>query len=316
MKNYGFVFLLFLLSMQLAAFPLSRTGTINIPTAYTLPAGMIETSGVYRSRYKEDSADHNMDFGYGIQISIFDRLEFGFTSYHEEMYYGNVKYQLVSETMKIPAVSVGIENVLSNLNYFTPADAPDNNVFNAHDYIRNSPYFVVSKSGLFMQEGSDVQTELHFGLGTRSFAYRSTNNKYFLGFFGGISIRPRENFVLISELRGADLNLGLAWQIGKLSINMGVLQVEDVLLKEPLSLNAVMGFTLCWDFFSSVKAKEKINYQRSAGDRYWQLLISGKEQVETIPPEMMLKMELEELYQKKEKLETELEEINRILQKK
>jgi hypothetical protein len=316
MKNYGLVMLLLFASMRLAAFPLSRTGTINIPNAYTLPAWMVETSGVYRTLYKENNSEYEADFAYGIQVSIFDRLEIGFTTYHDEMYYGNIKYQLVSETFNIPAVSVGVENILSEVKYFSPPEGHGSEMYNAHDYIRRSPYFVMSKSGLFMQEGSEVQTEFHFGLGTRSFAYRSTNNQYFLGFFGGISIRPIENFVLISELRGADLNLGLAWRIGNLSLNLGLLQVEDIILKEPLSVNAVMGFTLCFDTFSQAKAKEKIAHQRSAGDRYWQFLISEKEQIDNIPPEMMLKMELEELYQRKEKLEEELEEINKILQKK
>ncbi len=316
MKNFGLILLLLVVSMQLAAFPLSRNGSINIPNAYTLPAGTIEMSGVYRVIYTQKGNDYDTDFAYGIQVGVADKFEIGLTSYHKELIYGNLRYQIISETLNIPAVSVGVENLFSDVKYFTPEYTSEYKISNAYDHIRSSPYFVMSKSGLFMREGSEFQAELHFGLGTRSFAYRSSINRYFLGFFGGISIRPRENFVLVSELRGADLNLGLAWRIGNLSVNMGVIQVEDILIKESLSVNAMMGFTFCLDFFSTVKAEEKVAYQRSIGDRYWQHLTSEKEQLEAIPPEVMLKMELEELYQRKEKLEEELEEINKILQKK
>ena len=316
-------------SVTLLSMPYSTMGNINIPDAYVLPHKMVDFS--YTNYFVSDgnlswisdttgtSTRYNeYDYAGGIRIGLFDRAEIGLIYTNTAGVFGNLKVRIISETETLPALSFGILNLFSSVSDFEKETIPEKYDFtDPIDYVKNSPYLVVSKS-LVIITGIPImdylETSFHFGMGQRKFHGKGETVKGFGGTFGGIDVKPSRYWGFDLEFDSQNLNFGLNGFYKNFTLRVGMYELEDYMgMKgddgsQKLAIN--LKYTL--DHFSEMKASEKRKKTISHRSRSMERTTPD---VETYDEDSNpLRDELEQIRKRRKQAEKELEEIRKLLQ--
>ena len=321
-----------LIASTALAIPYAVLGNINVPDAYILPNKMVEFSlvnyfvgdgtlrGVSDSLASPDSYDPAFAISYGFK----DRAELGFVLSKHKIYYGNLKIKILSESEKIPQISFGVENIGSIVdNFETPYPTKEYEFTDPRDYIKNSPYFVISKSALLLTgipQLKNVESTVHFGIGTRRFKGTRKIVKNFSGMFGGIDFKPSRNVSFNLEFDSQNLNLGGNLYYKNFTFRGCIYRLEDFLKKkddpnhgEKYALS--IKYTL--DTFSDIKASQREGVGTVTVPPVQRKIVKTLPQTQTQQQTYETNPLLEELRQIRERrkqAEKELEEIRKLLQ--
>jgi len=313
------VFVLFF--SALAAVPYTSLGNINIPDAYVLPNLMAEFS--YTSYFVQDKpAYDDEDFHHNVagclNFGILNRGEIGVVAGNNELYYANLKVKLLNETERIPAIAIGVDNCFSRFG------SKEENVVveelaDRNDYIKNSPYFVVSKSTLLITNFplfEELETVFHLGMGVRKFKGRGEIVQNAEGIFGGVDFRFSEPLGMNIEFDAQNINLGLNFFFHNFTLRAGIFEIEDIFdIKDEYSGNKyALNIKYTLDVFSEVKASEKDSYQRDISPRSRRTTPAVYQSTITDTEEDALLQELKKITERRKEAEKELEEIKKLLE--
>jgi len=316
-------------SVALLSMPYTAMGNINIPDAYVLPHKMVDIT--YTNYFVSDanlfwitdttgtSTKYNeYDFAGGIRIGLFDRAEIGLVYTNTAGVFGNFKVRIIGETETLPALSFGVLNLFSSVSDFEKEKVPENYDFtDPIDYIKNSPYLVVSKS-LVIITGIPImdylETSFHFGMGQRKFHGKGETVKGFGGTFGGIDVKPSRYWGFDFEFDSQNVNFGLNGFYKNFTLRVGMYEVEDYIgMKEDAgSQKLAINLKYTLDHFSEMKASEK--RKKTIGQRSRSMDRTTPD-VETYDEDTNpLRDELEQIRKRRKQAEKELEEIRKLLQ--
>ncbi len=261
------VFVLASLLSVLDAAPFQTLGMLRTPDAYVLPhkAAEILLVGYYRDVAKPSYVDPDMSdkkiVPYGmLGVGLGDRVELGFFG-GDKVYYFNAKLKLIQETLRIPQVSVGVDNVLSPVNRhraqdWTPANAADWD-YSDHpdkvDYEYWSPYLVASKQMVF----GGVNWMFNLGVGSNRFTGQVPRSRLFNGIFYSIELSPFKNFFIQGEYSGHDFNAGLKYNIGNFGIKVAGQAIEDLAKDNGYEENLRLALGVSYLFDQYAKAKRR-----------------------------------------------------------
>jgi len=327
--------ILLVVTFNLLAIPYAVLGNINIPDAYVLPNKMMEFSlsnyfvlegtnfsGLVDENESTDPDSYNLAFS--ASIGLFDRFELGLVATNYEIYYGNFKAKLFTETEKFPSISMGLENLFSKVQNSDDPVITEYDFTDPEDYIKNSFYVVMSKSALLLTEVPSlehVETTFHFGIGNRRFKGQRSIVKDLNGMFGGLDIKPSQYVSFNGEIDGHNLNLGINGYYKNFTIRACVYRLEDMFKEEDNAYYGqkfALGIKYTLDRFSEVKASDKHrpSYQ-PASPRVRQRTIAGsvedREGIESSEEVNPLLEELRMIRERRKQAEKELEEIRKLL---
>ena len=318
------------------AMPYAVLGNINVPDAYILPNKMVEFSlvnyfigdgtirGVTDSVSNSFKNPDNYDPAFAVSYGFMDRAELGLVISKHKIYYGNLKIKILSESEKIPQISFGFENLGSKVeNFDTSYPTKNYDVTDPRDYIKNSPYFVISKSALLLTgipQLKNVESTVHFGIGTRRFKGTRKIVKNFSGMFGGIDFKPSRNVSFNLEFDSQNLNLGGNLYYKNFTFRGCIYRLEDFLKKKD-DLNHGEKYALSikytLDTFSDIKASQKEGVGTTTVPPVQRKIVktlpqtqAPQQNYETNP----LLEELKQIRERRKQAEKELEAIRKLLQ--
>ncbi len=336
MKKF-FLLMVLVFSANLISIPYAVLGNINIPDAYVLPNKMMEFSftnyfvlaGTSYAEMAQDGADaiggadgYNLSFS--ASVGLFDRFELGFVATNYDLYFGNAKVKLFTESEKFPSISLGMENLFSNVSNSEESIITGHDFTDPEDYIKNSFYAVMSKSVLLLSEVpmfEHMETTFHFGIGNRRFKGQRSKVKDLNGMFGGIDIKPSQYVSVNGEIDGHNLNLGVNVYYKNFTVRTSVYRLEDMFKDKDnpyYGQKFALGIKYTLDKFSEVKAadKQRPGYQ-PASPRVRQRTIAGSisetESIESSGEVNPLLEELRMIRERRKQAEKELEEIRKLL---
>jgi len=260
------VFVLASLLSVLDAAPFQTLGMLRTPDAYVLPhkAAEILLVGYYRDVARPTYVDPDMNkkiVPYGmIGVGLGDRVELGFFG-GDSVYYLNAKLKLIQETLRIPQVSIGMDNILSPVNRhraqdWTPANAADWDYADHPDkvdYEYWSPYLVTSKQMVF----GGVNWMFNLGIGSNRFTGQVPRSRLFNGLFYSIELSPFKNFFIQGEYSGHDFNAGLKYNIGNFGIKVAGQAIEDLTKDNGYEDNLRLALGVSYLFDKYAKAKRR-----------------------------------------------------------
>ena len=168
----------FLAGVLLAA-PFQTLGLLRTPDAYVLPnkAAEILLVGYYRNVTGPSTADTDkwhkfVPYGM-LGVGIFDSAEVGLFV-GDSVYYLNAKVKLVEETLRMPQIAIGVDNIFSPVNRRRANDPHPGWRFEDHpdktDYEYYSFYAVTSKQVVI----GKTNWMFNFGGGNRRFQVSAT----------------------------------------------------------------------------------------------------------------------------------------------
>ncbi|MCD4796905.1 MAG: hypothetical protein K8R49_07050 [Candidatus Cloacimonetes bacterium] len=313
----------------LLAIPYTVMGNINIPDAYVLPHKMVDFSyvnyfvsdGVIPWESSDSVRYNEYDYAGVIRIGLFDRAEIGIVYTSTAGVFGNLKCRIINETETLPALSVGMLNLFSEISHFEKdeleavAEKEDYDFTDPVDYIKNSPYIVISKS-LVIITGIPImdylETSFHGGMGQRRFQGQGEIVKSFSGLFWGVDIKPSRYWGFDLEFDGQNANFGLNAFIQNFTFRFGMYELEDYLQAkgDESSTKFAINLKYTLDHFSELKASEKRKKT-----------VAPRTRTRTTPNTEIydgdanpLREELEQIRKRRKQAEKELEEIRKLLQ--
>jgi hypothetical protein len=308
MKKPILVIIVLFMMQFLIASPYSSENSLGIRTAYILPHKMFDVT--LTGRYYQTEADREEGLFYGgtFNFGIKNRVQLGLMAMNEDLITANFKVAVTHESMRIPAVAIGLENIFSDIKYTNPGSHTD--LPSPFQYVKMTPYFVASKTAVIrgLPLANTLETTLNIGLGSRGYDTRGEYDKYMMGFFGGLQLRPAKGLTLIGEMRGMNFNGGLSYEFGNLKTTVGLIQIEDA-LKDVASMTADFALTYTFDSLSEVKMKDQRAFQTGKTATGEQLYVSP----ERSDAADMLKEELRKIQERRERAEKELDEIKNLM---
>lgn len=253
------------------AAPFQTLGMLRTPDAYVLPNKAAEfiLVGYYRDvaapkPLTEDAKDASKGlFPYTmIGVGILDRVELGlflgdYTSLDGLVYYLNAKVKIIEETLRIPQVSVGMDNILSpvpkhGIQYLSPTDD-----FSQHPdaacYEPYSPYAVASKQAVFL----GIPWMFNAGIGSNRFVGQAARARYFNGLFMSAEMSPIRDLSLQGEFDGEDLNVGAKYSYKNFGFKVGVSALEDWFKDSDYKDNFRVAFGVSYLFDKYAEAKRR-----------------------------------------------------------
>lgn len=260
------------------AAPFQTLGMLRTPDAYVLPhrAGEVMIVGYYRDvvaprPLTQDAKDASKGLFPYVMLGagLFNRVELGlfagdYTKLDGAVYFMNVKAKIIEESLRIPQVSVGIDNFLSPVpkhgsQYLQAGDDfsehPDRD---AYEYF--SPYVVVSKQAVF----SGVPAMFNAGVGANRFVGQVQRARIFNGFFSSVEISPFRDFAIQGEFDGEDFNAGLKYNYGNFGAKLGIQAVEDFAKDTHYKNNLRMAFGISYLFDKYSDAKRRPDLSKYA----------------------------------------------------
>lgn len=329
MRKLIFVCLLIYTSAVLLAIPYTSLGNINIPDAYTLPHLMSEvsfTNYVVQDYPAYGDEDYHYNLAGAINFGLFNRGEVGIVAGNNDLIYANLKVRLINETESIPAIAFGLDNAFSRMGDFDNG-LPEADLADPGDYIKNSPYFVVSKSILFLTNFGfmpELEAVFHFGMGKRKFEGKGETVKHASGIFVGSDFRMSQYVGMNIEFDSQNINMGINAYFKNITLRAGLFELEDYFnIKDKNSGNKfAVNVKYTIDNFSSVKAGNKDSYQRdisttSSPRRNQTTNRADYRQAADEPAnenDDALLNELRKITERRKEAEKELEEIRKLLQ--
>ncbi|MEN6398453.1 MAG: hypothetical protein ABFD01_05745 [Candidatus Cloacimonas sp.] len=260
------------------AAPFQTLGMLRTPDAYVLPnkAAEFVLVGYYRDiaapkPLTNDAKDASEGlFPYTmIGVGILDRVELGlflgdYTSLDKLVYYLNAKVKIIEETLRIPQVSIGMDNILSPVpkhgsQYLSPGDDfsqhPD-----ADCYEPYSPYAVASKQAVFL----GIPWMFNVGIGSNRFVGQA-KSRYLNGLFASAEMSPIKDLALQGEFDGEDLNIGAKYSYNNFGFKVGVNALEDWFKDSDYKDNIRIAFGVSYLFDKYAEAKRRPDLGHYAG---------------------------------------------------
>jgi hypothetical protein len=262
------------------AAPFQTLGMLRTPDAYVLPHKAAEflIVGYYRDvvapkpdqlslHYQEALDASKGTFPYVmVGVGLLNRVELGifagdYTKLDGLVYYMNVKAKIIEESLRIPQISVGIDNVLSPMpqhgaQYQNPGDDfsehPDRD---AYEYF--SPYAVLSKQAVF----AGIPWMFNAGLGTNRFVGQAPRARIFNGFFSSAEVSPLRDLALQIEFDGEDFNAGIKYSYKNFGIKAGMAAIEDRAKDSAMNgnLRIALGLSYLFDKYSDTKRRPDLS---------------------------------------------------------
>lgn len=263
------------------AAPFQTLGMLRTPDAYVLPHKAAEflLVGYYRDVAKPTPpADRKDDYKslapYGmIGIGILDRLELGlfvgdYTEKDGMVYFLNAKVKIFEETLRIPQLTIGMDNILSPLprhkeSLLDPADNfyshPDRDSYEPY-----SAYLVGSKQAVFM----GIPWMLNLGVGTNRFVGQAPRARFFNGVFTSLEVSPIRDLSMQFEYDGEDMNAGIKYSYKNFGIKLAGAAMEDWAKDNGYEDNVrfAVGLSYLFDKFAEAKRRPDIGRYAEAGE--------------------------------------------------
>lgn len=264
-----------MLSLVEAA-PFQTLGMLRTPDAYVLPhlAAEFLLVGYYRDVARPapltDDNDHKGPYPYGmVGMGILDRIELGVfagdvTEKDGMVYFMNAKVKVLEETLRIPQISVGMDNIFSPVPKHRSQDLEPDDAFATHpdrdSYEPYSPYLVGSKQ--FMLIG--IPWMYNLGVGTNRFVGQVHRSRIFNGIFTSMEMSPIRDLSLQAEYDGEDFNAGIKYSYKNFGLKVGAAAVEDLAKDNGYEDNFRIAFGLSYLFDKYAEAKRRPDLRRYA----------------------------------------------------
>ena len=256
----SFVVLAALLSC-LDANVFTMTGEMRVPNAYVLPSKAAKIQFINYMR-KEESRPGE-DFEYVpmgmLQVGGFNRAELGFMGTGDEFFVLHAKVSLVEETVTVPQVAIGVDNILSTIKEDANKYPIGHEMRDNPDRVyweKNSPYVVFSKqsviSGLFGIPS--ISTVFNAGFGRNRFIGQVKLTKKMEGVFGSVEFSPMLNLKIITEMDGHNINIGARYDVKNFSFKAGMLGLDESLKSD--NPNTRLGLSVAYLFDKYADARK------------------------------------------------------------
>ena len=353
--NVILLFLFFAFTCEVVAVPFTSMGFMKAPDAYVLPRNIAEFS-VSGYTYNENSETTlncpdkwNFSSAYTLNVGILNWAEIGLVynilqkidinkerekpsdekafrndNIEKDIFYVNAKLNLVKETDKFPAISIGIENLFSE-NYIDSIYIQrykKEESFYSHDiddYRKNSLYIAGTKR-IQLQNipiFGTLEVCLTAGLGYGRFITTSKDMPELLskGIFLAINSKLSDKFMFVLEEDGYCINAGIQYNIKNLSAKLGFYRIDELVTFNP---HPRIAFSLQYTF----DLLSKIGQKAPPNTLIFNLLSKKstskvKQEItktENIKIENPLEEELKKTRERRKKAEKELEELRKLLE--
>lgn len=302
-KHLAFCLLLIWFVGFLHAFPFTNYGNVRVPDAYVMPHLMGKVSFNNYLYPQNDGKNDTYDYKWagGLNIGLFNLGEVGFTASGDEIYYAHIKVKVISETLTVPDISIGVDNLFSKIPTKAPFDPEYADIVDAGNYRQNSPYMAISKTILLsgVPQIGELPTRITIGAGSHRFQGSMTISKQFEGIFGAFQFEPARNVAIITEMDGHNWNTGVEYRYQSFAGRLELYRIEEWNRRDPK-----FGITLSYVFDQLVapENRREISPFRMLNRQYIEVR------------EGTTLDELQRIRRQRERAEQELEEIRRLLE--
>jgi hypothetical protein len=320
MKKYVVFLTLALALTVLQAVPIGNLGNIRVPNAYVMPGNMLTLS--YGNYFAADdwhssstfvntsTLDHKYNYYWDgmVNFGIMNRAEVGFVASDHGLYCGNAKLKILEETVRLPAVTIGADNLFSKVPAEKNLEKWDN-IWEPYMYERNSIYGAITKSSVVRGLGfaNYLETVITLGAGNNRFIGQNEITHKLKGVFLALEVKPSPAWSIIGEMDGFNLNAGIKATFMNFNAQFSMLQLEQY---QSLRFGLNVGYT--FDKYVTTK-RPNVLFGLEGGQQEF----AGRRTV-TNPEEIKqgneLLDELRMIREKREQAEKELGEIKKILQ--
>jgi len=318
MKKVIFGLLVLAISLGVVeAVPFQTIGMLRTPDAYILPHKAAEaqfTSYVRNTHVPTgDSEFEYIPIGM-INVGILNRAELGFF-YGDEVYFFNVKVKVIEETVSVPQVSVGVDNILSPVREDAAKIIPGEDFYDHPDnsfYERNSPYIVFSKQsvlrGFFGIPA--ISTILNAGWGQNRFKGQVPRSKRLNGLFVSVEFAPVKNLAVLGEYDGHELNMGVKYTYRNFSAKLGFQAIEDLFKDYATGENKRIAMSISYLFDKYADARRRPSLPVEGGLPGQQA--TGVEQVVT-PQQSGVQSSADQILEELRKIRESREQAQKVL---
>jgi hypothetical protein len=325
MKKYVIFLTLVLALSVLQAIPISNLGNIRVPNAYVMPGNMLTVSyGSYFAandwhssfvHVNVDSLRHQYKYNWDgmINFGLVNRAEVGVVLSEHGVYTANAKLKILEETVRLPAITIGVDNLFSKVpaetHGTTGTYGSSKNVWEPDMYERNSFYGAITKSSVVRGLGfaNYLETIITLGVGNNRFVGQNELSQKIKGVFVAIEAKPSPSWAVIGEMDGYNLNAGIKAMYKNFNGQFSMMELEQF---QSLRIALNVGYT--FDKYVTTK-RPNVLFGLEGGQQEF----AGRRTV-TNPEELKqsneLLDELRMIREKREQAEKELGEIKKILQ--
>jgi hypothetical protein len=204
-------------AVQAGSLPFSRPGLIDIPTATVLQHTEIELGGSFTAfSYENADSISESDFAVAghLEVGLFNRGQIGITWLGSAGLSGNARVIVIRESIKVPAIAVGCQNITGEKNYEFFRDSNDS--LYTYEENQNFAAYIVLTKNLDYLSGIPMCINLGFGIGRfmqgKNADFDGISNPV-RGLFGGIDYHPVRNVSLMLEWDGRDASIGAEYTL-------------------------------------------------------------------------------------------------------
>ena len=264
------------------AAPFQTLGMLRTPDAYVLPNKAAEflLVGYYRDisapKPLTDEAEKASEgfFPYTIiGVGILDRVEISmflgdYTSQDGLVYLLNAKVKIIEETLRIPQIAVGMDNILSPIKKHGSQYLEENDDFvdnpEADSYEPYSPYAVASKQAVFL----GIPWMFNVGIGSNRFVGQA-KSRYMTGLFASAEMSPIRDLALQGEFDGEDLNIGVKYSYKNFGFKLGANAIEDRFKDSDYkdNIRVALGVSYLFDKYAEAKRRPDLGLYASYGKK-------------------------------------------------
>lgn len=220
MRLYIIAVLMIVAILPGGSLPFSRSGVLDSPDAYILHHTEIEielAGAAYTVQDSLGNGDNDFIVTGHLDIGLFNYCQIGISYLGEGGVSGSIKAAILSESVNVPAFAIGLENIstVENIDHFKNPDGS----YYGYDHAQNwSAYGVASKDLRYLL-GFPATVSLGIGIGRFVGVIENgalgIGSKISHGLFGSLVYHPSEEFSVIMEQDGRDLNLGFTYELSR-----------------------------------------------------------------------------------------------------
>lgn len=288
----------------LNSFPAANYGNVRVPDAYVMPHTMARISllNYIGPEYGSRHADSDYNWGLALNAGLFNYGEIGIVATGDEVVYAHLKARLLKESLMMPDIAFGIDNLFSKVPAKHPGREHPDIGFPA-SYRRNSLYVSLSKTILItgIPVVGTLPTRVTAGFGGHRFHTSRRSLRDYRGPFGAVQIEPFKRLVVTGEIDGLNANAGFEYRMPNYGVQLAFYNVEDFIAR---SRDLMIGINLSYVFDRFV----------ADSDRRYQMPLYGVERELIQEREGAGLDELQRIRRQRRMAEDELEEIRRLLQ--
>ncbi len=200
-----------------ASLPFARPGVIDSPNADILQHTQFMLGGSFTAfSYETEEGSSESEFALAghLEVGLFDRGQLGLTYLHDGGISGNAKVLVLRETIEIPGIAVGCQNITGEEHYEFWRDGEDS-LYRYDESQWFSGYLVVTKN-LDYLINLPICMSVGYGIGRFRQAEDAAPDGLenpMRGLFGSLESHPAYNFDVALEWDGRDLNLGVGYRL-------------------------------------------------------------------------------------------------------